>query len=130
MRVGPRACAIVGVGVLCLAGWLPSRLGAQRGGMFQGSADDSAIAYTTAPVANVVDDLNKKLRDGSAELKFDGRSGYLRSAIDALKLPVDSQLLVFSKTSLQRQAISPSNPRALFFNDRVVLACGRHRPLL
>ena len=130
MRVGPRASAIVGIGVLCVAGWLPLRLGAQRGGMFQGSADDSAIAYTTAPVANVVEDLNKKLRDGSAQLRFDGRSGYLQSAIEGLKLPVDSQLLVFSKTSLQRQAISPSNPRALFFNDRVVLAWVRDGDLL
>ena len=47
-----------------------------------------------------------------------------------MKLPVDSQLLVFSKTSLQRQVISPSNPRALFFNDRVVLAWVRDGDLL
>ena len=55
------------------------------------------------PSHNVVDDLNRKLRDGSAGLRFEGRSGYLQSAIDALKLPVDSQLLVFSKASLQRR---------------------------
>ena len=130
MRLGPQACAIVGVGVLCAAAWLPLRLGAQRGGMFQGSADDPAIAYTTAPVNNVVEDLNRKLQDGSAGLRFDGRSGYLQSAIEALQLPVDSQLLVFSKTSLQRQVISPSNPRALFFNDRVALAWVRDGDLL
>jgi hypothetical protein len=116
--------------MLCMAGWLPLGLGAQRGGMFQGSADDPAIAYTTAPVNNVVEDLNRKLQEGSAGLRFEGRAGYLQSAIEALQLPMDSQLLVFSKTSLQRQLISQSNPRALFFNERVALAWVRDGDLL
>ena len=34
-------------------------------------------------------------------------------------MPVSSQMLVFSKTSLQRQRISPRHPRALYFNDDV-----------
>src|SRR5688572_32932118 len=91
------AYALVGVGMWFAAGWLPLRLDAQRGGMFQGSADDPAIAYSTAPVDNVVDDLNRKLQDGLVRLTFEGRSGYLQSAIDALQLPLDSQLLLFSK---------------------------------
>ena len=45
----------------------------------------------------------------------------MRSALDALQIPVDSQLLVFSRTSLQGKRISEQNPRALFFNDRVAL---------
>ena len=122
---------MVGVGVLlCAAVWSPSRLGAQRGGMFLGSPDDPAIAYSTAPLSNVVDDLNRRLQDGSAELTFDGRSGYLQSAIDSLELPVDSQLLVFSKTRLQGRLVSPLSPRSLFFNDRVVLAWVRDGDLL
>ena len=121
---------MVGVGMLCAAAWSPPRLGAQRGGVFMGSADDPAIAYSTAPVNNVVDDLNRKLQDGSAGLTFEGRSGYLASAIDALKLPVDSQLLLFSKASLQGRLINPSNPRALFFNDRVVLGWVRDGDLI
>ena len=121
---------MIGAGMLCAAGWSPLRLAAQRGGMFLGSADDPAIAYSTAPVNNVVEDLNRQLQDGSAGFTFQGRSGYLQSAIESLKLPIDSQLLVFSKTSLQRQLISPSNPRSLFFNDRVVLAWVRDGDLL
>jgi hypothetical protein len=123
-------CAAVGVWMLCAAGWSPLRLGAQRGGMFLGSADDPAIAYSTAPANNVVEDLNRKLQDGSAGLTFEGRSGYLQSAIDSLKLPIDSQLLVFSKTSLQGRLVTPSSPRSLFFNDRVVLAWVRDGDLL
>jgi hypothetical protein len=34
---------------------------------------------------------------------------------------VDSQLLVFSRASLQGRRIGEQNPRALFFNDRVAL---------
>jgi hypothetical protein len=108
----------------------PGPVGAQRGGLFLGSPDDPAIAYATAPVSNVVDDLNRRLDDGSMRLAFGGRGGYLASALDALALPVDSQLLVFSRGSLQGRSIGPSNPRALFFNDRVVLAWVRDGTLL
>jgi hypothetical protein len=94
---------------------------AQRGGMFQGSADDPAINYSTGPLDNPVESLNQQLQQGSAHLALDGRSGYLRSALAALKIPVDSQLLVFSPTSLQASRISAANPRALFFADRVIL---------
>ena len=44
-----------------------------------------------------------------------------KTALTALQLPLDSQLLVFSRTSLQGKRISEQNPRALFFNDRVAL---------
>ena len=95
-----------------------------------GSADDPAIAYSTAPVSNVVDELNGRLQDGSAALTFEGRAGYLQSVIDALRLPTDSQLLVFSKGSLQARLINPTNPRALYFNDRVALGWVRDAELL
>src|SRR5262245_56364851 len=68
---------------------------AQRGGTFQGSLEDPAIRYSSAPVSNLVDALNKRLDAGAARLQFSGRSGYLRSVLDALKVPIDSQLLVF-----------------------------------
>lgn len=98
--------------------------------MFLGSADDPAIAYSTAPLNNVVDDLNRRLQDGSAALTFEGRSGYLKSALEALRLPTDSQLLVFSQLSLQGRLINPSNPRALFFSDRTVLGWVRGGDLI
>ena len=111
------------LGAVLACAWLraPAALLAQRGGMFLGSAEDPAIAYSTAPLNNVVSRVNDRLRDGSAQLTFDGRSGYLRSALAALEIPVDSQALVFSQTSFQRKRISETNPRALFFNDRVAL---------
>lgn len=41
------------------------------------------------------------------------------SVLNALDIPVESQVLVFSKTSFQAPRISPRMPRALYFNDRV-----------
>jgi hypothetical protein len=113
--------AIVCAGLLCALARVPASLIAQRGGMFLGSAEDPAIAYSTAPLNNAVSRINDQLRDGSAALTFDGRSGYLKSALAALDIPIDSQALVFSQTSFQRKRISETNPRALFFNDRVAL---------
>jgi hypothetical protein len=103
---------------------------AQRGGMFQGSMEDPAIAYTKAPVSNAVADLNARLSDGSVRLRFDGRSGYLQSVLDALNVSADSQLLLFSQTSLQAARIGPANPRALFFNDRAAVGWVRDGDLL
>ncbi len=61
--------------------------------------------------------LNQRLDDGQASLEFNAKWGYLRSLLDALKIPVSSQLLVFSKTSAQFRWINPRNPRAIYFND-------------
>ena len=130
MRFGRGACAIVGVGNVVRGRLvaLARRRAARR--HVPGVGRRSSHSYSTAPLNNVVEHLNRQLQDGSVGLTFEGRSGYLRSAIDALKLPIDSQLLVFSKASLQGRLISPLNPRALFFNDRVVLAWVRDGELL
>jgi hypothetical protein len=103
---------------------------AQRGGIFQGSMEDPAIGYTKAPVSNAVADLNARLADGSVQLRYDGRSGYLQSVLDALNVPAVSQLLLFSKTSLQAARIGPANPRALFYNERVAVGWVRDGDLL
>ena len=94
---------------------------AQRSGAFRGSTEDPAIKYSTSPLNNVVAEVNQKIAAGSVRLTSEGRSRFLRSALGALQLPVDSQLLVFSRASLQGKLINEQNPRALFFNDRVAL---------
>jgi len=124
-----RPLLAVGLGTFVLAG-LSASLGAQRAGTFMGSSEDPAIAYTTARLNNAVVDVNRRLRDGTLTFSFDSRNGFLRSALDALQLPVDSQMLVFSRTSLQGKRIGDQNPRALFFNDRVALGWVRGGDLL
>ena len=115
-----RTLLAIGLG-LYLLGHTWASLDAQRAGAFRGSTEDPAIKYSTAPLNNAVADVNQKLEAGAIRLTFEGRGGFLRSALDALQIPVDSQLLVFSRASLQGRQIGEQNPRAIFFNDRVAL---------
>jgi hypothetical protein len=84
---------------------------------FVESRDHPAIAYSKGPVHDGVAALNQKLESGSIELSADRDSGYLRSTLEALDIPVASQTLVFSQTSAQANQISPANPRAIYFSD-------------
>ncbi|QDT05613.1 hypothetical protein K227x_40140 [Rubripirellula lacrimiformis] len=77
------------------------------------------IDYTGAATTDAVWQLDQRLSAGEAELDYEDNFGYLRSALSALEVPIASQTLVFSKTSLQLHRISPRRPRALYFNDDV-----------
>jgi hypothetical protein len=80
-----------------------------------------AIEYRTRPTTDAVTELNRRIADGQSQLKHDPVNGYLRSVLDALKVPVESQLLVFSETSLQSEHITKETPRAIYFNDHVAI---------
>ncbi len=93
---------------------------AQLGDAFERWLDHPAIAYAGG-AADPVADLATRVAQGRARLEFAGPSGYLRSLLDALAVSVDSQILVFAKDSVQRDRIAPHRPRALYFNDSVVV---------
>lgn len=65
--------------------------------------------------------LQDMLESGEVELTYDSVVGYLPALLAALDIPVSSQSLVFSRTSLQARAISPWSPRAVYFNDDVYI---------
>jgi len=65
--------------------------------------------------------LGRSLADGTATLTYRDDGGYLPSLLGLLGINVDSQVLVFSKTSFQHMLINPGNPRALYFNDNVAV---------
>ncbi len=81
--------------------------------------DREPINYATAQPHNVVERLQKRLDDGQAKLTFEEGTGYVRSLLRELNVPLSSQMLVFSKTSLQRQRINPRTPRGIYFGDDV-----------
>lgn len=90
----------------------------------QGAAQTDSFAgppidYLNTPADDPVAELAEKLDAGHATLQYDDEHGYLPSVLSALEVPVSSQVLVFSKTSLQLHRISPSRPRAVYFNDDV-----------
>jgi hypothetical protein len=80
----------------------------------------------TDPVAR----LQEKLERGEVKLEYNGKNGYLASILKALDIPVSSQTLVFSKTSLQLDRIGPWAPRALYFNDDVYVGAVLDGPIL
>ncbi|MEM1444012.1 MAG: hypothetical protein AAGF67_16815, partial [Verrucomicrobiota bacterium] len=43
----------------------------------------------------------------------------LENLLEALEVPIESQVLVFSKTSAQNSKISPRTPRAIYFSDNI-----------
>ena len=102
----------------------------QRTGVFDQSINHPAIKYSTSDSNTAVDALNRKLRDGSAKLVPEGKSGYLRSVLQLLDIPIESQVLVYTQTSLQARHITMQNPRAIYFNDAVSVGFVRGGPLL
>ncbi len=80
---------------------------------------DAPIDYRTRELHDPVAELERKLEQGKARLAYDEDHGYLKSVLSLLKVPVNSQTLVFSKTSFQYPKISPEHPRALYYNDDV-----------
>ena len=84
--------------------------------------DDPAIQYGDLPVDDAVARLASQIESGKVKLEYTtGGLGYLPSVLKNLGVNVDSQVLVFSKTSFQLPKISPWAPRALFFNDNVAI---------
>jgi hypothetical protein len=89
---------------------------------FVGVLDEHpAIEYTTRPRRDRVAVLAAAVARDPSLLTFEPHSGYLRSLLRAFDIPAESQVLVFSKTGVQRAATSPSNPRALYFDRSVVV---------
>jgi len=98
-------------------------------GVFTGALDHPAIEYSTRPVHDPVAALNRKLDEGKT-LEFEPVHGYLRAVLEALGIPVESQMAIFAKSSFQQYLIHPGNARAIYFNDAVAVGWVRGGPLL
>ncbi|MCZ8205348.1 hypothetical protein [Gemmatimonas sp.] len=81
---------------------------------------------TRDPIAR----LQARLDAGAVTLTHDRVLGYLPALLRALDIPVSSQVLVFSRTSLQTDRIAPWSPRALYFNDDVYVGYVLESPFL
>src|ERR1700683_4019572 len=80
---------------------------------------DAPINYRSDDLHDPVAKLQQQIDQGVASLVYEPELGYLKSVLKLLNVPIDSQTLVFSKTSFQYPKISPEHPRALYFNDDV-----------
>src|SRR5262245_58446937 len=66
--------------------------------------------------------LAKQIERGEVQLDYGSDGwGYLSNLLERLDINIDSQVLVFSKTSFQLPKIGPKTPRAIYFNDSVAI---------
>jgi hypothetical protein len=77
------------------------------------------INYGQVDTHDRVAALATAIEKGEVQFKYDPRHGWLPDVLKHLQVSKESQVLVFSKTSLQLHKISPRTPRALYFNDDV-----------
>src|SRR5262245_3281898 len=84
--------------------------------VFRGQS--SPVSVLTDPVSQ----LGKQIERGEVKLDYSPNGwGYLPSLLTHLGINIDSQILVFSKTSFQLSKISPTTPRAIYFNDNAAV---------
>lgn len=79
--------------------------------------DELPVNYRNTKPSDRVAQLLERMKSGQTSLQGDTLLKSLRKLLGELQIPESSQILVFSKTSLQRQHISPRTPRALYFSD-------------
>ena len=108
---------VVGLGLVLLSAIAT----AQRRDVFVVTRDTPAIRYTAGETTDAVSALQRRIEAGQTTLAFDERSGYLKSLLDLLSVPIESQALVFSQTSFQANLIDVLHPRAIYFNDTVAV---------
>jgi hypothetical protein len=107
------AIAVIGV-VMTAPGLAPRATGQDRG------------VAAPDPIAA----LAAELKAGGRPLIFSGPKGYVTSLLRRLNVPEDSQVLVFSQTSLQVNFIRPTNPRAIYFTDGIAIGTIPGAPLI
>jgi hypothetical protein len=93
-------------------------------------SDYPYIGYSGTPQHNDIARLIGRMESGKVRLAYSEPRGYLDSVLKALRIDPNSQVLVFSKTSLQADIISPQTPRAIYFNDDTYVAWIEHSSLI
>jgi hypothetical protein len=73
--------------------------------------DHKAIQYANGPLNDPVTKPDRDLAAGKTKLEYSPQFGWLPSILKHLDLNVDSQMLVFSKTSFQASKL-PKSARA------------------
>ena len=83
--------------------------------------EQAPINYSQTDPAGPVAELQRQLDLGRLQLDRRDDKTLLRALLRQFEIPVESQVLVFSKTSHQNPYITPTTPRAVYFGDNVYL---------
>lgn len=74
------------------------------------------IRYSATASSDKVALLARQIEEGKWKGGGVGGKEFLKAVLDYLDVPEESQVLVFSKTSLQNSLINHDNPRAIYFS--------------
>jgi hypothetical protein len=80
------------------------------------------MGYSTRLPTDPVAQLHEKFSNAELSLKYDPQHGYLNDLLAVLDIDPESQVLVYSDTSLNVGLIRANNPRAIYFNDETYIA--------
>ena len=81
------------------------------------SYEEAPHFYWSTPTTDPASKLDSDLQSARFHWPDGPDLVAVKAVLHHLKLPESSQTLVFSKTSVQKDRITPGNPRAIYFND-------------
>ena len=99
--------------VIGLTGLLPPDAQAQQVEPFE----EPPINYSATQTNDRATAINAAFQSRADEIRSLPAKKRLKWLLDELGVPVESQIFVFSKTSMQRDLINPETPRVLYFSD-------------
>ena len=79
--------------------------------------EEPPINYSATPTNDRATAISAKFQSRAMEIRSMPAKKRLQWLLAELGVPVESQIFVFSKTSLQRELINPETPRVLYFSD-------------
>ena len=98
-------------------GPLATRASAQQVEPFE----EPPINYSATPTNDRATAISAKFQSRAMEIRSMPAKKRLQWLLAELGVPVESQIFVFSKTSLQRDLINPEAPRVLYFSDEAYI---------
>lgn len=78
--------------------------------------------YYNAPLTDPMSELLRRIDAKDIVVEEANGKPLVKRLLKELDIPESSQVLVFTKTSLQRRPVHPGNPRAIYFNEDVYVA--------
>lgn len=80
------------------------------------------VRYAQSEPSSALAEFARAVNNRELRLNFHSDRGWLDATLEALGIDAASQVLVFSKTSLQIEGVTPQTPRAIYFNDEIYAA--------
>lgn len=102
-------------------GWLLLGGLVSTGPAYEETFELPPIHYSATTPRGPVARLQIRMDRGEVKLARGDEKELLRELLGRLQIPEESQVLVFSKTSLQNERIHPQTPRAIYFNEETYL---------